>query len=272
MHNIGMDAKKGIQFVLDHGDAMQEARLKCILGESLTPWDLVGPFLELQNQDGGFPVCLHAGNLSTVEDTLDALWWLDELLLLKSVVGQSACAYLTEKQTRAGFWDADVSLATSHPEWIIPGEISTQMYLTSYAAYWLNLVVGKNESGLEGASRFLLAHQEKSGKFTGPLHATWLSASDLYMKGFTYQASADKAVFYLASLPIKQWEDSQLAWAISSLGNAGLSSDMPFIKNGLIELARRQDPDGSWCSEDGPAYSVDATIEVIKTLKFHKAF
>jgi len=38
-----MDAKKAIQYVRDHGDALQEARLLCILGESLTPWDLVGP-------------------------------------------------------------------------------------------------------------------------------------------------------------------------------------------------------------------------------------
>lgn len=267
-----MDVKKGIQFVLDHGDAMQEARLKCVLGESMTPWDLVGPFLELQNQDGGFPVGLQHGNLSTVEDTLDALWWLEELLLLKSVVGQSACEYLTHKQTRAGYWDADVSLVTSHPEWIIPGDPATQMYLTSYAAYWLNLVVGKKDPTLEGASKFLLEHQEPNGKFSGPLHATWLAASDLYMKGYSFHAYADRAVFYLDSLPLQHWEDSQLAWAIISLGNAGLSSDMPFIQNGLRELQRRQDRDGSWCSEDGPANSVDATIEVIKTLKFHKAF
>ena len=267
-----MDLKKAIQFVIDHSDALQEARLKCILGESLTPWDLVGPFLELQNPDGGFPIGLQQGNLSTVEDTLDALWWLEELLLLKSVVGQSACEYLTNKQTRSGCWDADASLATSHPQWIIPGDPGTQMYLTSYATYWLSLTLGKNNPAVDLACKFLVNNQEASGKFIGPLHATWLSACNLYMKSFNFHEFADKGVFYLASLPMKQWEDSQLAWAINSLGNAGISSDMPFISNGLQELQRRQDKDGSWCSKDGPAYAVEATIEVVKALKFHKAF
>lgn len=267
-----MDVTKAVQFVYDHGDALQEARLKCILGESLTPWDLVGPFLDLQNPDGGFPLGRKQGNLSTVEDTLDALWWLEELFLLKSVVGQSACEYLTEKQTRAGCWDADASLMTAYPEWIIPGDLGTQMYLTSYSAYWLNFMPEKDRNAIDRACKFLLEHQDPYGKFAGPRHATWLSASDLYMQGFAFHASADKAVFYLASIPMGQWEDSQLAWAISSLGNAGLSTDMPFIANGLKELQRRQASDGSWSSEDGPAYTVEATIGVIKALKFHKAF
>jgi hypothetical protein len=272
VHNKPMDLKKAIRFVSDHGDAMQEARLKCVLGESLTPWDLIGPFLDLQNADGGYPVGLQQGNLSTVEDTLDALWWMEELLLLKSVVGQSACEYLTKKQQHNGCWDADPGLATSHPQWIIPGNLGTQMYLTSYAAYWLFLTGDKNSPAVDLACKFLMENQTDTGRFTGPLHATWLSASDLYMRGYSYHGYADKAVFHLASLPLSQWEDSQLAWAINSLGNAGVSSDMPFIANGLKELQLRQDKDGSWCSEDGPAYAVEATIEVIKTLRFHKAF
>jgi len=191
---------------------------------------------------------------------------------MKSVIGQSACEYLHKKQTRAGCWDADPSLASSHSSRIIPGDLGTQMYLTSYVAYWLNMIHGKDDPAIASACKFLLANQEPGGKFAGPLHATWLAAADLYMSGFAFHEYADKAVFYLASIPIKEWEDSQLAWAINCLGNAGISSDMPFIANGLKELQNRQDPDGNWCAENGAAYSVEATIEVIKALKFHKAF
>ena len=62
------------------------------------------------------------------------------------------------------------------------------------------------------------------------------------------------------------FEDSQIAWALDCLVRAGLPAAHPFVQAGLDALRQRRAPDGSWASEDGPAFAAAATVGAIKVL------
>jgi hypothetical protein len=87
------------------------------------------------------------------------------------------------------------------------------------------------------------------------------------MGGAAYQTTANQALSTLMDRPIKEWESSQIAWALDCLGCAGMPEEHVFIQSMLFELAGRQEESGAWSSEDGPAYAVSATISSLKAFK-----
>jgi hypothetical protein len=71
----------------------------------------------------------------------------------------------------------------------------------------------------------------------------------------------------LASTPLSEWDDSQIAWALDCLSRGGLPKKHPFVEACLNQLFHRQKADGSWASEDGEGSAVGATIQVLKVMK-----
>jgi hypothetical protein len=140
------------------------------------------------------------------------------------------------------------------------------VYLTAYSAFWLGLD-GSQPAVLRRAAAFLSYQQEEDGKLPGYLHGHWIGASALRMAGKHYTAAAEKALTHLAARPWPEWQESQISWALDNLLSAGLEVNHPFVQAGLAELSARQEPQGCWVSEDGPAYAVSATLGVLKVLK-----
>ena len=87
------------------------------------------------------------------------------------------------------------------------------------------------------------------------------------MAGKHYQDAAEKALAHLTAKPWSEWQESQISWALDNLISAGLEINHPFVQGGLETLVERQEPEGCWVSEDGPAYAVSATLGVLKVLK-----
>ncbi len=104
------------------------------------------------------------------------------------------------------------------------------------------------------------------GQIPGYLHNNWLGASAFLMAGPGYAQNARLGLDFLMSRPASAWEDSQIAWAIDCLVRAGLPAQNPFIQFGIDLLQQRRAPDGSWSSEDGPAFAASATVGAIKVL------
>lgn len=170
-----MDIQKAISFVKEKGTGLENARLRHILSASNPDANVIKPFIQLQSSTGGFPLRMQPGNPVMVDNTLTALWWLDELGMLRETVGQKTLEFLRCVQKDDGGWDEDTSIEKDNlPPWIHPGDLSTSLYLTAYAAYWLAAGGDPSEPAIEKAMAFLLPHQKETGIFCGYLHTNGL--------------------------------------------------------------------------------------------------
>jgi hypothetical protein len=263
-----VDIDKSINFIGEKGSNLEKARINCILHGTNPQQDVVQGFIHLQNEDGGFPFGMAKDNLSTINETTVALWWMEELELLTSPDAKQAFAYLLATQLEDGGWDEDPRLAQYNlPPWIQLGELKTRLYLSAYATYWLAVGGHQTLPAFRRALHFLLRHQDYTGKIFGYLHSTWIATGVFLLAGDRYAKVASPGIQVLSGRPLAKWEDSQIAWAVDCLSRGGLPKNHPFIEGCLDELSRRQKADGSWASEDGEAFAVSATIQVLKVLK-----
>ncbi|MEW6718629.1 MAG: prenyltransferase/squalene oxidase repeat-containing protein [Chloroflexota bacterium] len=265
-----MDITKAINFIEDHGTDLEKARIRHILyGTRPDPY-VIQHLLDLQNPEGGFPYDLTPGNISSVSDTLNALWQMDELGMLNSPAADNALQYLLSVQSEDGGWDKDADIAQyDPPPWAKPGSLAPRLYLSAYAAYWLALRGFKDHLSFKKALDFLRPYQDESGRFAGFPHTTWIATSVYYIAGGEYSPVAERGIRSLMEKPLIEWEDSQIAWALDCLSKAGFSKEHPFIQSCLEEIRQRQDANGCWVSEDGEAFTVGATLAALKVLKLY---
>lgn len=263
-----MDITKSIHFVEENGSDIERARLRYVLYAAEPDPAILQPFLDLQNQDGGFPCNRVKDNLSSVNDTLNALWWMDELGMLDSPSAESALDYLINVQLEDGAWDEDPRvLEKDLPPWIDPGTLITQHYLSAYSTYWLAMKDLCSSPGFLMALDYLDTQFQEKTLFKGYLHTTWIASSVFLIAGEAYTEAAMVGLQTLIHRKISDWQDSQIAWALDCLGNARLPRDHPFIQMAIKELSLRQAPDGSWSSKDEEAYVVNGTIAALKAFK-----
>jgi len=265
-----MDTNLAISWVNQKGNALEKSRLAYVLFGAEVDLEVVKPVIALQNKDGGFPFVMTPGYLTSIDQTLVVLGWLDELGMLESPAAVKAIHFLYANQQADGGWDEAAELARyALPGWIKPGDLNTRLYLTANTAYWLALSGRTNRPCFHRAFEFLIEQQEKCGDGFGFLCTTWIAAGVFLLAGPRYVDFARKSIQFLMDQPIAGWECAQLAWALNNLSVAGLPENHPLVVRALAELVQRQHPDGSWPSEDVPAYTVDTTIRVLKVLGYY---
>jgi hypothetical protein len=265
---IAINLDRALMFIDEHGNVQDKARLLYIMMGEIPPDYIVRPLLDKQNPDGGFPSRPRSINPSSVDNTLTALWQLNELGLFTIPEARKAIDFLIASQMSDGSWDENPALpAHDLPPWIKPGQVATRNYLSAYSAFWLGIARLTEHEAFINAVRYLASQQEPDGQIPGYQHGHWIGTSAFYLGVDSFHKPAERGLAVLDRLPLNQWEDSQIAWAVDCLGMAGFSKDHPFIQKMILELAQRQEVEGSWSSEDGPAYAVSATISAIKALK-----
>ena len=263
-----MNIIKSIGFIGEKGTNLEKARVNCILHGIAPQPDVIQDLFQLQNEDGGFPFGMVKGNLSTINETTVALWWMEEMNLLTAPNANQALAYLLTTQQEDGGWDEDPRIAQEIlPSWIEIGDLKTRLYLSAYSTYWLAVGDGQSLPAFRKAIHYLIRHQDQTGRIYGYLHNTWIATGAFLMAGDRYAKVAHLGIQALAKTLINKWEDSQIAWAMDCLSRGGLPKNHPFIEGCLDELFRRQKADGTWASEDGEGFAVGATIQVLKVLK-----
>mgnify|MGYP005815323665 CR=1 FL=1 len=266
---MSVDLGAAIAFVTEHGTVLEKARLLRLLMSVEPGREAYQKLLDSQNADGGFPSRPRPGSASAVDSTLTALWQFDELGLNAHPAAARALAFLLAMQQPDGGWDENPDLpAYDLPPWIVRGDPGARLYLTTYAAYWLGMLGYAQHTAFKAALAYISARQTPSGQIPGYLHSNWLGIAAFLVDG-GYTQNAGKGMDYLASLPFSEWDDSQIAWAIDCLTRAGLPHEHPWLAAALPELLRRQAADGSWSSDDGPAFAASATVTAIKALQRH---
>ncbi len=268
-----MDITQSLIFVEGNGSSLELARLSCIIHGNRPVSAVVQPFLELQNTDGGFPFGMIQGNLTTVNESTVALWWMEELGMLSSAEGKRVFEYLFTNQQEDGSWDEDPHISQYDlPPWIQLGDPKTRLYLTAYATYWLAVAEYTSHAAFRKALHFLIRNQEPSGKFYGYLHTTWIAAGVFLLAGPRYTRIANQALDVLYTRSLDDLDDSQIAWGLDCISKGGLPKTHPLVDTWLAELLRRQQPDGSWAGGGGQGFAVGATIQVLKVFKRYGLF
>jgi hypothetical protein len=265
-----MNSNLAIRWVNERGTGLEKARLAYVLFGTEPDPEVVKPVNAMQNRDGGFPFAMTAGNLSAIDHTLVGLRWLDELGMLESPTAEKAIHFLYARQKVDGGWDEEAELGQYVlPAWIKPGDLDTRLYLTANTAYWLAISGRTNRPNFHRALEYFTEQQRKKVDGCGYLHTSWIAASVFLLAGQRYSDVARKCIQYFVDKPIAGWECSQIAWALNYLSVAGLPDSHPFVVRALAELVQRQSQDGSWASENGPAYNIDATVQVLKVLGYY---
>jgi hypothetical protein len=263
-----IDTHRAEDYIYARGSDLEKARVSCVLHGVKAEAQVIQMFIELQSDDGGFPFEMQKGNLSTINDTTVALWYLEELDLLFSAAARRAFSYLLSTQKPDGGWNEDPRLNQYElPPRIELDDPKTIFYLSAYATYWLAVGGYISAPNFRKAIHFLIRNQDKSGKFFGYLHTTWIACGLFLLSGDRYRNVAELGIQYLTNQNLSDWDDSQVAWAADCLSRGGLPEDHPFMRDCLSELMQRQKPDGSWSSGDGEASSVAATIQALKVIK-----
>jgi hypothetical protein len=265
-----IETDRTIAFIQTKGDIIEQARLGSIVWGKLPTNSVLKKLAEMQNPDGGFACWIK--DFSSVCDTVYVLAWLDDLSLRSGPLVDGAFAFLLNHQMEDGGWDELERVRESNPpEFLLPGKAETRVWLTAYCAHWFVRFGRAEPPGAKGCPvDFLLAHREPSGRLQGYLRATWDA-----LVLFSYHPGQDSEVFQDTLKAIekafrpKKWEGSYLAWLLGCLRDAGLSPNYPLVRLCLDELIKKQRSDGSWESEDGEKYAVNATIEALRVLKHY---
>ena len=260
---------ESVSFIEERGTDLEKARMRHVLFAIQPEQDVIDSFVRLQNPDGGFPCGMVQGNPSAVHKTVNGLWWLDELGMLASSPADRAYGYLSDVQRGDGGWDEDPAIASyGLPPWIRPGDLGTQVYLSSYAAYWLAAGGHETHPAFQAALRFLLQHRDETGRFYGFHHSTWIATSVFAMAGPEYAEIVVQGLQALLERPLPEWPVEHICWALAYLGRAGLAREHLLIKRGLTELLHRQRLDGSWASPEDESGAV-TTTQALKVFKYY---
>jgi len=264
---------KAVDYVRAKGDVIEQARLASILWRKQPEEAVLQKLTEMQNMDGGFSYWVKG--FSTVCDTVYVLIWFDDLSLRRLPQVERAIDFLLMHQKEDGGWDELERVKEANvPSFLVPGKITTRVWLTAYCAHWfvrLGYAEHPKAKGCQG--EFLLAHREPSGRLIGTvkdMRAMWD-----WLVFLSYFPGSDSEIFKQTLTVIEQefypekWEGSYLAWLTCCLRDAGLPAHHHFVRRCLDELVKKQRLDGSWDSEDGEAFAANATIEALRVIKHY---
>lgn len=260
-----MNAPAAVDFVRAHGTPVEQARLDALLSGTWPSADALAALCAGQRPDGGWPP-FWAPDYSSVDATCYRLAQAEQVAVNPGAPPiQRALAFLAGRQHRDGWWEEDEAVAAVAPPWAAPGDPAARLYLAANGGFWLGLWGASGEGALRAAD-YLRRHLDDSGHLPTFLHAHWLAAGLWYRLG--QPETAERVLVYLRAR-LADMEASHLAWLMNALLIAAVPGQHPLLADAATALARQQQPDGRWVSEDGPERDVHTTLEALRALQRH---
>jgi hypothetical protein len=263
------DLDAAIGYVVAHGDFVDRARLSWLRSGISPPQDVFDKVELGQTREGGWPA-LWADAVASVDATCFRLAELDDLGALERPAAQRALEWLSAKQRPDGTWEEDESLAEAAPSWAQPGDPEARLYLTTNAAFWLAVTSSRHAADDPRATLVVRAAEafraalRPDGTWPSFLAAGWLGGALLYRLGWFYEAAQIQVVL---SERLSTMSSADTAWLAATLRRVGMSNDDWVVQSAKRRLSETQRGDGSWESDDGPAFNVHTTLAAIRALR-----
>ena len=263
-----MDTENAIVYARARGNVIEKARLAAILWSQPAPEAALEELAALQKPDGGFAYWVP--QVSNICDTAYVLEWFDDLGVHRGPVVDLACRFLLDRQQVDGGWDeVETVRAFNPPEWMAPGRVETQVWLTAYCAHVLIRFGYAEAEGTYCPTDYLLAHCGETGRLAGYLRASWLALPMLAFYPGQDSKPFRRALAVVEANYSPNWEGAYLAWLLRCLHDAGLPAEHSLVARCLVDLGCKQRPNGSWSPEqgEGEEYAVNATLGALRALK-----
>lgn len=259
-----MNPEKAIAFVKRDGNDVECARLGVLLEAKEPSREIIARLFADQRPDGGWAP-FWAQDYSSLDATCFRLAQAEQLGIGEAEPAiRRAVAFLAERQVSDGSWQEDDSVAGVAPPWTTPGQLPATLYLTANCGLWLALLSDEVDLASRAAA-YLQEHLGDDGQLPGFLHTHWLAGA-MWHK-LRRQEPAERAFTYLSER-IGDLASSNLSWLITTLSAAGVPAHHNLVSDAASLLARAQEDDGRWRSEDGPAQDVHATLEALRAIRF----
>jgi len=266
-----MDFARAGKFVQKMGSQEEAERLECILEGRKPKTRFVEELKKLQNSDGGFPLSMEKNKPSTLMDSTVILVRLEEFNSLQIDIAKKIVAFFFAMQDKDGSWNENENiLPYNPPPWTNPRNIHVKILSTAYTGLWLAKLGYSKDNRIRRACDFLMNYRKEDGSFEGFRHNTWIAASLFAMVYGKRSRVTIEGLKFLAEISEDQWVPSQIAWLLWCLSSANFKKNNKFVKHFLSLLSKSQSSDGSFASEDGREFSVSATLEALKVLKYFR--
>jgi hypothetical protein len=261
---MSANLEQAIAYVRQQGGPLELARLHAALGEKAAIEEARQQVAALQNPDGGWPYRQEEGQPSSLAATHHALTWLAELGLRSDPVAQRGLDFLLATQQPDGSWhESEVIAHLQPPRWMSPENEMANAYLTADSAY--HLAVGRDPQ-LDAVTRACTYLYQLELEEQYP-QTIWIMGALFSIAEGEDLEVAQAAREYLEARLDSQWDASALAWLLNTYLNAGISPASSLLTRARALLAKLQQPDGSFASGDGDAFTLDVTIQAVRALQ-----
>ena len=257
------DIQSAIQFVRNHGNKVEQARLNVLLQADNLVQEAVQELKGTQREDGSWS-SFWAPDASSLDATCYRLAQTEQLEIKEAGFIDQAISFIIGRQNQDGAFEEAAELAPVAPPWAMPGDDSAKIYLTANAGYWIRYY-RSSAPCVSQIQVFLVSQLNHEGYLPTFLHANWLAAGLLYSLG-DHKHAESIMNYLLAKLP--ELEASNLAWLINSLCVMDVSPEHQLISSAKNKLEQSQKEDGHWASEDGEWQDVHTTLECIRAIQF----
>ncbi len=265
-----IDSSKAIDFIRNKGKEAEKLKLALMLGEKSATTEKLNDHLNLQNSDGGIPLRMREGSLSTIGPTIT--FFKDFLILdLKDEIKDNlyrAVNFLLMNQHEDGFFEEPQSIKNFEPSiWESPGTDPNRIYCSAIV---INFLLGVGDDSYRNfiikSIEYLSRNWRDDAGFKSYPHALWNAIpSFIAIKGEEDSISR-RGLEMLQTFNLENYPSSSIVWMIESFINAGLENHR-FVTRLVDALIHRQTLDGKWESEDGEEYDATTTLTVLLVLK-----
>ena len=255
-----MNQAAALQFVREQGNSSEQARLTFLVtGKKPVP-EFIQQFFRDQREDGSW-VPFWAPFYSGLDATCFHLAQGEQMGLgVTELAMVRAALFLTGRQRPDGAFEEDAAVTDLAPDWVKPGELAAQLYLTANCGFWLTFFP-QTKASAQLAARHVRSFLPPDGHLPTFLHTHWLAAG-LFSRLKQVEPAERLLAFLTTRLP--DLSGSSLAWLIVTLRLANWPVTAPLLVQAAALLNQLQQPAGNWQSEDGPGQDVHATLEALR--------
>ncbi len=258
---------RAVEFVQQHGNATERARLDFILHGRPAPAEVREQLERSQRSDGGW-AAFWSPDYSSLDATCYQLALADQLGIdRRALLVIDAVRFLAERQHLDGSWEEDPAEAENAPIWAKPGDAAARLYVTANCGFWV-AATGLVPSAAHDAATYLSYHLKEDGSLPSFPHAHWLSIALWQLQSMTDEA--EKGLAYLRGV-LPKLSAGNLAWMALALCQGGIPAGNDTVVAALEQLAALREPEGHWPSDEGADNAVHVTVEAIKALQWGDA-
>jgi len=257
-----LDFDKSIEFVtLNSTDPFDIVRLEYILSQKVPGNEELENIILSQRRDGSWSPFWAEGS-SSLDATCYRLALLEQAGIRKHRVIDQAIDFITSRMHEDGSFEEELALKDLCPPWAVPGEVGPTIYITANCAFWINYYT----SSVDPRTVMFLESQIKdNATIPSFLHTYWLIGGLFHSIGMD---EAAKPIFQRLVERCSEMSADNLTWLINTLIASRVDREAEVIRVSASYLARLQQHDGSWRSDDGAWKDVHTTLEAIRALRY----